>query len=169
MAIWIVTFTLASLAAVRDGFEQPTDRLTFLTGIYGKPCQSCRGNHNGPLTLSSGSSFMVDCGNQIATLQWSASLTSGAQGWWVCRDKPKPIPVGPNGTLPAKCNFVSQMHSGCYNLITTCFYKGHKYFTAIPYKYSTGSFRGDWTSDVYVVGCKSHKYAGASCLAPVGE
>ena len=142
MAIWIVTFTLASLAAVRDGFEQPTDRLTFLTGIYGKPCQSCRGNHNGPLTLSSGSSFMVDCGNQIATLQWSASHMGGAQEWWGCSDKPKPKPVGPNGTCPAKCNFVLQMHSGYYKRVTTCFHNGLKYFTAIFYKYSTGSFWG---------------------------
>ena len=106
---------------VRAGFDQPTDRLTFLTGIYGKPCQSCRGNHNGPLTLSGGSSFIVDCGNQIATLQWSASLMGGAQEWWVCRVKTKTIPVGPNGTCPAKCNFVSQMHSGCYKQVTTCF------------------------------------------------
>ena len=169
MAIWIIIFTLASLAVVRAGFNQLTDRLTFLTGIYGQPCQSCMGNHNGPLTLSGGSSYTVDCGNQIATLQWSASLTGRALGWWVCRDKPKPIPVGSNGTCPAKCNFVSQMHSGCYKQVTACFHNGLKYFTSIPYKYSTGSFGGDWTSDVCVIGCKSHKYAGTSCLAPVGE
>ena len=63
MATWIITFTLASLAVVRAGFNQPTDRQTFRNGIYGKPCQSCRGNHNRSLIFSGGSSFTVDCGN----------------------------------------------------------------------------------------------------------
>lgn len=158
---------------VEAGFDQPTDRLTLLTSIYGKPCQHCKNNRNGPMTLKGGrSTYNVDCGGQTTVLTQSMS-TTGMQGWWTCADKPKPIPIGPNGTCPANCNMVREMHSDCYTKVATYTIQGKKYFTAIPHGIQAGGdyYGGDWGSHVCVVGCGPGrgKYVIASCLAKVGQ
>lgn len=113
---------------IEVGLDKPIDPNQLLS-FYGKLCDCKRGTQ---LALISSYTRSIDCKDKTDFLNYYNSHTRRLEQKWICVNKPKPLPVLPNGQCSNNCSFVDKMHASCYSTFTTCLRDNQLYFIAIP-------------------------------------
>lgn len=132
------------------GFGDPNNAARLVSKMQGRPCD-CKGGFTANIPAGGGYQ-KHDCGDKTAYLHLiSRNYASYTINKWQCVKKPKPIPPvnGRPGPCPNECtSFYSSVHSACYSFYQTCTRDNTTYFTATITGYHSGTFGGDWSSNV---------------------
>uniref|UniRef100_UPI004038927A syncytin-1-like n=1 Tax=Callospermophilus lateralis TaxID=76772 RepID=UPI004038927A len=127
---WIFVITVLVCRPVDAGMGPPPGNI--YQHLFGTPCE-CRGGiwNQAPSSWTQ----TADCVTKVAYLRAEVHQQIGGfhHPEWVCVNKPKINPPGPEKTLSncsTTCTYTSAVHVSCYETASICVYKGQQYFEA---------------------------------------
>ncbi|KAM4812163.1 syncytin-1-like [Urocitellus parryii] len=169
---WIFLITVLSYRPADGGLEPPPGNIH--QHLFGTPCE-CRGG----IWNQAPSSWIqtADCVTKVAYLRAEVHQQIGGfhHPKWVCVNKPKINPPGPEKTLSncsTTCTYTSAVHVSCYETASICVHKGQQYFEARLTETRSGEGVGmtsHFTPFLFGQGGVESKLRLAGCQGEVGK